>query len=75
MNLKYKYPLETGTAMVEIVRVQVKLPTDDSDQDDYEFSKRTFSIPELESDKHSFKDNRSYHNNSEEALSERSFDR
>ena len=74
MNLKYRYPLETGTAMVEIVRVQVKLPTDDSDEDDFEFSKRTFSIPELESEKHTFRDARSFYN-SEEALSERSFDR
>ena len=44
------------------------MPTDDSDEDDFEFSKRTFSIPELESEKHTFRDARSFYN-SEEALS------
>ena len=27
MNLKYRFPLETGTSLVEIVRVNVKLPS------------------------------------------------
>ncbi len=36
MNLKYRYPLETGTPMVEIVRVQVKLPAGESDDDEYD---------------------------------------
>jgi hypothetical protein len=26
MNMKYRYPLDTGTALVEIVRIQAKLP-------------------------------------------------
>ena len=39
----------TGTALVEIVRIHVKLPDEDSDDDDDHFSRNTFSIPELTS--------------------------
>lgn len=34
MNIKYRYPLETGTPLVEIVRVQVRLPAGESDDDE-----------------------------------------
>lgn len=46
MNLKYRYPLDTGTPLVEIVRVQVKLPAGESDDDDdIDESRRNSSIP------------------------------
>ena len=32
MNLKYKYPLDTGTPFIELVRVQVKVPNQESDE-------------------------------------------
>ena len=41
MNLKYRYPLDTGTPLVELMRVQVKIPAGESDEEeDYEDSRR-----------------------------------
>lgn len=34
MNMKYRYPLDLGTALVEIVKIQAKLPATQSDDSD-----------------------------------------
>lgn len=50
MNLKYRYPLDTGTSMVELLRIQVKLPTEDSDDDEYDDeSRRRSSLYDINS--------------------------
>lgn len=36
MNMKYRFPIDTGTALVELVRVQVKIPAEDSESSDEE---------------------------------------
>lgn len=34
MNIKYRYPLDLGTPLVELVRLQIRIPTVDSDDSD-----------------------------------------
>jgi hypothetical protein len=38
MNMKYRYPIEVGTSLVEIMRIQVKIPSEESDDSDNEVS-------------------------------------
>ena len=33
MNLKYRFPLDTGTPLVQLVRLQIKLPAEESEDD------------------------------------------
>jgi hypothetical protein len=32
--MKYRYPIEVGTSLVEIMRIQVKIPSEESDDSD-----------------------------------------
>ena len=74
MNMKYRYPIEVGTSLVEIMRIQVKIPSEESDDSDNQVSFQSASrITEQISEKSSFRQERSLHNS--EALSERSFER
>ena len=34
MNTKYRYPMDIGTPIIELIRIQVKLPSGDSDDED-----------------------------------------
>lgn len=48
MNFKYKYPLDIGLPLIEILKIQLKLPSYDSDEENqFAYSRENSSITEL----------------------------